>query len=147
MKNQQFMVIAGCGRLGAHLADHLSQKGHSVVVIDVQKRAFEALSPGYSGFWVEGDATERAVLERAKVERADLVIAATGDDNVNLMVAQVAGKHFSVPRTVARVLDPRREAAFRALDIDAVHTVCSVAITASLVLRAAGMAEAGSGTA
>jgi len=63
MPTGKYIVIVGCGRLGAHLANHLSRDGHSVVAIDTEDRAFGNLSPEYSGFKVEGDATELAVLQ------------------------------------------------------------------------------------
>ncbi|MEW6753717.1 MAG: TrkA family potassium uptake protein [Candidatus Latescibacterota bacterium] len=136
MNASRFVVVVGCGRLGAHLAEQLSQEGNSVVVVDVDTRAFEALSAGYGGFRVEGDGTELAVLERSKVGRADLVMAVTSDDNANLMVAQVAVRHFGVARAVARVLDPSREEVFGALGFQGLTTVCPVAVTADLFLRA-----------
>jgi len=89
MASDLFIVIVGCGRLGSHLANQLSRAGHGVVVIDTNEHAFGNLSPEYSGFRVEGDATELAVLKQAKVNKADLVVATTRADNINLMVAQV----------------------------------------------------------
>ena len=131
MARDLFIVIIGCGRLGSHLANRLSHAGHGVVAVDSDESAFGNLSAEYSGFRVEGDATELAVLREAKVDKADLVIAATRDDNVNLMVAQVAKAAFAVPRAVARVFDPRREAVYRRLGIE---TVCPTAVAAGLFL-------------
>ena len=115
-----YVVIVGCGRFGASLANRLSADGHSVVAIDVRESAFGGLSDEFSGFRIEGDATELAVLRQAKAAQADLLIAATREDNVNLMVAQVAAKILHVPRVIARVFDPRREALFAALGLEAV---------------------------
>jgi len=117
---QLFVVVIGCGRLGAHLANRLSRNGHGVMAIDVDKRSFGALSPDYSGFWTEGDATEMSVLKQAKVDKADILFATTRDDNVNIMVAQVARVEFGVRRVLARVYDPHREAIYRHLDIEVV---------------------------
>lgn len=117
---KRFVIIVGCGRLGAYLANRLSRDGHSVVVIDISESAFEYLSAEYSGFRMEGDATELAVLKGAKIDKADLVIATTREDNVNLMVAQVAQKIFKVPKVIARVLEPRQEAIYRDLGIEAI---------------------------
>jgi trk system potassium uptake protein TrkA len=132
MASDLFIVIVGCGRLGSHLANQLSRAGHGVVVIDSEERAFGNLSPEYSGFRVEGDATELAVLKQAKADKADLVIAATRDDNVNLMVAQVAKTAFGVARVLARVFEPRREAVYRRLSVE---TICPTTVSAELFLK------------
>lgn len=128
-QNPLFVVVVGCGRLGSHLANRMSAAGHSVVVIDSDERAFASLSAEYSGFTVEGDAAELAVLRMAKVGQADVIIAATREDNLNLMVAQVARESFGVRRALARVLDPRREEVYRALQID---TVCPTTVAADI---------------
>lgn len=132
MANELFIVIVGCGRLGSHLANQLSRSGHGVVVIDVDEHAFGNLSPEYSGFRVEGDAIELAVLKQAKVNKADMVISTTQKDNVNLMVAQVAKTEFGVSRVLARVFEPRREAIYRRLGVE---TVCPTSVAAELFLK------------
>lgn len=120
-----YVIIIGCGRLGAHLAASLSGQGHSVVAVDSRNAAFDALTSEFSGFKLEGDATEFAVLKQAKIDRADLVVATTDDDNVNLMVAQIAGKIFNVPRVVARVEDPHKEEIYGPLGIE---TICPASL-------------------
>jgi trk system potassium uptake protein TrkA len=82
-----YVIIVGCGKFGSYLANNLSREGHSVVVIDVKASSFNELTAEFSGFVIEGDATEFAVLKEAKIDRADVLIAATENDNVNLMVA------------------------------------------------------------
>ena len=127
-----FIIIVGCGRLGSYLANRLSRDGHSVVVIDVNESAFDMLSAEYSGFRVEGDATELAVLKQAKTDKADLAIATTRDDNVNLMVSQIARKLFRVPKVMARVFDPKREEVYRALNIE---TICPTSLAGDILLK------------
>jgi trk system potassium uptake protein TrkA len=126
-----FVTIVGCGRLGSHLADRLSRKGHSVVVIDPEEAAFGLLSAEYSGFRVEGDATEFAVLKRAKADQADVLVASTNSDNVNLMVAQVASRLLGVPHVVARVVDPARSDAFANSGIE---VLCPTSLAADLLV-------------
>jgi trk system potassium uptake protein len=125
-----FIVIVGCGRTGAYLANRMSREGHSLVVIDSNSEAFDNLSVAFSGFRVEGDATELAMLRQAKIDRADLVVAAAADDNINLMVAQIAKKIFHVPRVIARVFQPDRESIYQALGID---TLCPTTLFGDLV--------------
>jgi trk system potassium uptake protein TrkA len=116
----QYVVIVGCGRLGSLLAGLLSNAGSSVVVIDCKERAFDLLTPEFSGFRIVGDAVEMEVLEAAKTGKADCLLATTEDDNVNLMVAQVARTVFEVPKVLARVFDPRREPVYREFGIETI---------------------------
>lgn len=133
MKNSRYVLIVGCGRLGSQLANHLSRTGNLVVVIDRNELTFNDLSPDFSGFRVHGDATQLAVLKEAKINKADVLIATTHEDNVNLMVAQVARGIFSVPHVLARVFDPRREEVYAQLGID---TICPTSVAAEMFLRA-----------
>jgi trk system potassium uptake protein TrkA len=127
----QYIVIVGCGRLGAMLANQLSSLGSSVVVIDEDEAAFQYLSTQFSGFQVVGNAAELAVLRQAKIEKADCLLAVTRHDNVNLMVAQVAKTVFQVPKVVARVYDLSREEVYGRFGID---TICPVRLTAEVFL-------------
>lgn len=133
MKNNRYIVIVGCGRLGSRLANQLSRAGNSVVVIDRDEATFSDLSPDFSGFRVDGDATQMAVLKEAKLNKADILIATTHEDNVNLMVAQVARGIFSVSHVLARVFDPKREEVYAQLGID---TICPTSVAEEMFLRA-----------
>jgi len=130
-----YIVIVGCGRLGSFLANRLSGDGHSVVVIDAEEKSFQALSAEFSGFRVTGDGTEFAVLKQAKTERADVVIATTREDNVNLMVSQVARKVFEVPNVIARVFEPERGSIYQELGVE---TICPTTIAGEVFLDTLG---------
>lgn len=127
-----FVVVVGCGRLGSLVADRLSQAGHHVTVIDNREAAFAALSPDYSGFRIEGDATEFACLREADVGQADVVVVATESDNINLMVGQVAKELFGVQRVIARVSEPAREEIFYDLGLD---TICPARIVGEEIVE------------
>jgi trk system potassium uptake protein TrkA len=133
MKNSKYIVVVGCGRLGSLLANRLSRDGNSVVVIDRVETVLDDLSPDFSGFRINGDATHMAVLKAAKLKNADVLIATTPEDNVNLMVAQVAQKVFRVPHVLARVFDPRREEIYAQLGIE---TICPTSLAAGIFLEA-----------
>jgi len=127
-----YVIVVGCGRLGAHLANLLSHDGHRVVVIDRKATSFARLSvEAFSGFRVEGDAAQPETLRRAHIERADLLVAATHDDNVNLMAALVAQRVFGVKHVMARVYDPAREETYHDLGLE---TVCPTRIAAEAFL-------------
>jgi len=127
---QLYVVIVGCGRLGSYVANKMSARGDRVVVIDSVEEAFEALSHEFSGYRIGGDATEFRVLQEARTSKADLLVAVTYDDNVNLMVAQVAKKVFKVPNVMVRVNDPAREQVYRDMGID---TICPSIVTGDAI--------------
>ena len=131
-KKDLFVFIVGCGRLGAYLANRLSREGHSVTTIDTDPEAFHNLSSEYSGLRIEGDATEIETLRHAGIDKADLIIAATTSDNVNIMVAQIASKLFNVPRVMARVFNAEREEIYQSLGIE---TICPTQIAGDLFLQ------------
>ena len=126
------LVVVGCGRLGAMLASQLSRVGREVVVVDRNQAAFALLDVDFSGFRVVGDATELEVLREAGLERAAYLLVMTEKDTLNLMVAQVGRKVFSVPQVVARVYDPQRESLYRAFDIE---TISPTSLTAAAFLQ------------
>ncbi|RQV98920.1 TrkA family potassium uptake protein [bacterium] len=129
--SQYYIIVVGCGRLGSLIANRLSAIGHSLIVIDNNPHAFDNLSTEYSGFRIEGDATEFSVLKEAKTSQADIFIASTRDDNINLMVAQVARKICQVPYVIARVVDPKKEATFREMGVE---TICPTYIAGEVLL-------------
>lgn len=133
MAGHEYTIIVGCGRLGSLLANRLSSLGASVVVIDQDETAFQHLTAEFSGFQVLGDAAEMAVLRRAKIEEADCVLAVTRYDNINLMVAQVAKVIYGVPKVIARVFNPSREAVYREFGVD---TICPTELSAEAFMRA-----------
>lgn len=128
-----YIVIVGCGRLGGLLANQLSAKGHSVVVIDRDEAAFDVLSSEFSGFKIVGDAVEMAVLREANTEKADVLLAATRDDNVNVMVAQVAKTVFHVKFVTARVFEPSRETIYERFGV---ATISPTQLSAQAFLHA-----------
>ncbi|MCD4782821.1 MAG: TrkA family potassium uptake protein [Candidatus Eremiobacteraeota bacterium] len=126
------VVIVGCGRMGAMMANSLSRRGESVIVIDTNDKAFHYLTTEFGGFQLVGDATEIEVLKQAKVEQADLILVLTGDDNINLAVAQICRIYFGVPHTTARVFDPQRETIFEQLGIT---TICPTKLASDYLLK------------
>jgi trk system potassium uptake protein TrkA len=113
-----FIIVAGAGKVGYHLARALVAD-HEVLVIelDPDRVDFVAEELGTEVI-MQGDACDAATMERAGMERADLVVAVTGDDEDNLTVCQIAKAKFSVPRAVARINNPQNEDLFRKLGID-----------------------------
>lgn len=115
-----FVIIMGCGRVGARLAHMLIAAGHEVTVLDVNASSFSRLGPDFGGTTILGSGTDQAVLKRAGVERADAFVAATQGDNRNIMASQVARHVFGVERVVTRIYDPIRSDTFAALGLRAI---------------------------
>lgn len=111
------IVIAGCGRVGSDLALTLSEEGHDVSVIDNRPGVFDRLGSTFNGTTQEGLGYDVRVLREAGIEFADAFVAATDSDNANAMAVQVAKRVFGVPKTIARLDDPAREEAYRALGV------------------------------
>lgn len=122
------IIIGGCGRLGAEIADQLSADPETdVVIVDVNTLAFDRLGSAFNGETVVGDCTDRDVLEQAGVAGADGVIAVTRSDNANLMTVEIATHLYAVPRTIARLFNPDREAVYRKLGVRYVSSTGTMA--------------------
>jgi trk system potassium uptake protein TrkA len=102
------IAIAGAGAVGRSIASELLENGHQVLLIERYASSFDPHTVEGAD-WVFADACELASLEAAGLETCDVVIAATGDDKVNLVVSLLAKTEFAVRRVVARVNDPRNE--------------------------------------
>ncbi len=113
-----YVIIAGCGRVGAELAKLLSGEGHDVVIIDKSRESFSRLGDSFNGLTMVGNGFDLALLKQVGIEKADAFCAVTNGDNTNLISAQVAKKIFRVPKVFARVYDPQRAHIYAALGLD-----------------------------
>ena len=103
-------VIAGGGNVGRHLAADLVDRGHEVALIEQDPQVLtKAKNATRDVSLILGDACELWVLEKADIQTADVLVAATGDDEDNLVVSLLAKQEFSVPRVLARVNHPKNE--------------------------------------
>jgi trk system potassium uptake protein TrkA len=118
-----YVVIMGCGRVGASLAAGLERLGHEVAVIDRDVQAFRRLGTDFRGRQVVGFGFHREVLIEAGIEKADAFAAVSSGDNSNILSARVARETFGVDRVVARIYDAKRAAVYERLGIPTVATV------------------------
>ena len=102
------VAVAGAGAVGKSIAAELLENGHEVLLVDKNPRAIQVDSVPRAE-WLLADACEIASLDDAGLERCNVVICATGDDKVNLVVSLLAKTEYGVPRVVARVNDPKNE--------------------------------------
>jgi trk system potassium uptake protein TrkA len=112
-----YVVIVGAGKVGWNLARELIQKGHEVTLIESDPQRYGVVEEELEHSVQYGDGSELWVLERAGIERADLVIAVTGDDEDNILISQVAREKYGVERIVARCNNPRNLQHFELLGI------------------------------
>jgi trk system potassium uptake protein TrkA len=115
-----YVIIVGAGKVGWNLARELIEKEHEVTLIESDRRRYLVVEEELEHAVQYGDATELWVLERAGVQRADLVIAVTGDDEDNILVCQVAKEKYLCERVIARVNNPRNLQHFKLLGIQPV---------------------------
>jgi trk system potassium uptake protein TrkA len=112
-----YVIIAGAGKVGWNLARELIAKDQEVTLVESDHRRYRIVQEELERSIAYGDATELWVLERAGIQRADLVIAVTGDDEDNILICQMAKEKYGVQRIVARVNNPRNLQHFKLLGI------------------------------
>ncbi|MBI2885663.1 MAG: TrkA family potassium uptake protein [Chloroflexi bacterium] len=112
-----YIIVVGGGKVGFHLAKALVAEGHEILVLERDSKKCEAIADELGSVVVHGDGCEAATLADAGAARADVMVAVTGDDEDNLVVCQVAKLKFNVPRTIARINNPKNELIFRKLGI------------------------------
>jgi trk system potassium uptake protein TrkA len=124
-----YIIIVGGGSVGYHLCKALLKEGHEVLVLDKDAAKCENFEDELGSVCVRGDGCEVATLAEAGVSRAEVFIAATDEDEDNLVACQVAKHKFGVPRTIARVNNPENETIFKKLGVD-----CPISVT-NLILE------------
>src|SRR4028118_931973 len=102
-----YIIIIGAGKVGWNLARELMEKDHEVTLVENSRRRYLTIEEELEHAVQYGDASELWVLERAGIQRADLVIAVTGDDEDNLLICQVAKEKYLCERIIARANNPR----------------------------------------
>lgn len=123
------ILILGCGRVGARLAQLLEAEGHQVTIIDRERNAFSRLE-NFKGTRILGNGIDVDLLKKADIEHVQAFAAVTNGDNTNLMSAQIAQKIFNVPKVVCRVYDPKRAGIYYDLGL---ATVCSTTVGARMI--------------
>ena len=112
-----YVIIVGAGKVGWNLARELLAKDHEVTLIESERRRYLIVEQELEHAVQYGDATELWVLERAGIERADMVIAVTGDDEDNIIISQVAREKYGREKIIARCNNIRNMEHFDLLNI------------------------------
>lgn len=127
-----YIVIVGCGSLGAGLAKELSVYGHDVVVVDKDSNAFKLLGSEFNGVTVLGTGIDEDILKKAGIGQADVFVATTSTDSVNVMAAQVAKHIFKTRKVIARIFNPEKGYVYSELGLE---TICPNSISIETVKR------------
>ncbi len=113
-----YIIVAGGGKVGYYLTKTLLNEGHEVLLVERDHEKVETYSERFGSVVLEGDAAEASVMAAAGAARADVLIAVTGEDEDNLVICQMAKHKFHVPKTIARVNNPKNEELFKKLNTD-----------------------------
>jgi trk system potassium uptake protein len=117
------VIVVGCGRVGSELGVRLEKEGHTVAIVDKNRRSFRRLPDDWPGRTVVGFGFDRDHLLEAGVNEAGALAAVTSGDNSNILTARIARENFQIANVVARIYDPRRAVIYQRLGIPTVATV------------------------
>ena len=126
-----YFVIAGGGEVGFHLAKALLEANHEVMLLESDRRRAQVIQEHLGSVVLNAPADEGRYQMEAGCQRADAVIAVTGEDPANLVICQLAKWKCHVPRVIARVNDPKNEIVFKALGID--ETISSTRVLMGVI--------------
>ena len=125
-----YIVVVGGGKVGYFLSKELLEAGHELVILEKNPGRARQISDELGSIVLNRDGCEGKYLAEAGANRAAIVAAVTGDDEDNLVVCQMAKHHFDVPRTIARVNNPKNEELFRHLGVDEIISPTRMALAA-----------------
>jgi trk system potassium uptake protein TrkA len=125
------IIVVGCGKVGSSLATILVERGHDVVIVENDSQLIQSAAD-LDCIKITGVPIDRDVLRQAGIETADVLCAVTQNDNINIMVAQIADLIFKVPRIISRIFNPGSRSVFAEFGLDA---VCSTDLTVQDFLR------------
>jgi len=127
-----YIIVVGCGKVGSNLAKELSMNNHDVVVIDNDPEKFTQLGSGFNGKTILGIPIDEEILLQAGIEKADALAAVSPDENMNIMVCQIAKEIYKIPRVIPRVYDPDRDIFFQQLGL---NTMCLTSLAVAHVKK------------
>jgi trk system potassium uptake protein TrkA len=125
-----YVIVIGGGKVGYFLSRDLLERGDEVTLVEKDATRAEWLESQLGSIVMRGDGDEMAFLSLTGIQRADAVLAVTGDDEDNLIALQLAKKHFNVPRTIARVNNPANVDIFKTLGVDEAVSATEILLNA-----------------
>ena len=121
LERKERVIIVGCGRLGGRLATMLSDRGYQVIVIDNDEKSFAKLPETFGGFQIKADGIDLETLKYVDIDEAKMLVACTGNDNLNSLIAQIASRIFNVPNVYVRFEDVDKEKLISGFNIQGIY--------------------------
>jgi trk system potassium uptake protein TrkA len=118
-----YIIIAGCGRIGSTLAQELIDEGNDLVIIDRDKDKLDSLGSGLNATRILGIEYDIDILKEAGIENADMFLALTQNDSINITSCQVAKNIFNVKKVIAKVVDTNKERIYISLNLDYINPI------------------------
>lgn len=115
------VIIVGCGRLGRRLASLLSNKNYQVILIDNSEEAFRKLPESFGGIQINSDGIDLDTYRYVDADEATMLIACTGDDNLNSLIAQIGSRIFGIPNVYVRFEDTNKELLIKGFNIQGIY--------------------------
>jgi trk system potassium uptake protein len=125
------IIIIGCGKVGSALAGELVSQGHDVVIIDSDPQLIQNADE-LDCIKITGIPIDREILRQAGIETADVLCATTQNDNINIMVAQIAREIYQIPKIIARIFNPVNSQVFEEFNL---NTICQTELSVQAFLR------------
>ena len=125
-----YIIVIGGGRVGYYLSKALVEEGHEVIILEKNAAICEIVNEEMGDICIRGDGCEVVTLDVVGAGRADMLVAATGDDEDNLVACQVAKHKYNVPRTISRIRNPKNEALFKKLGVDVTVSATNIILEA-----------------
>ncbi|HEY3280751.1 MAG TPA: TrkA family potassium uptake protein [Armatimonadota bacterium] len=115
-----YVMVVGGGKVGYYLTKTLLSENHEVLLVEVRSARYNTLREELGDVVMHGDGCEIQTMEEAGARRADVVVAITGHDEDNLVICQMARKHFTVPRILTRINNPKNKDIYNRLGVESV---------------------------
>ncbi|HZV53275.1 MAG TPA: TrkA family potassium uptake protein [Candidatus Dormibacteraeota bacterium] len=125
-----YVIVIGGGKVGYFLSRDLLERGEEVTLVEKDPARAQWLESQLGSIVMTGDGDEMAFLKTTGIDRADAVLAVTGDDEDNLVALQLAKREFNVPLTIARVNNPANVEIFKALGVDEAVSATEILLNA-----------------
>ncbi|WP_042275296.1 potassium channel family protein [[Clostridium] dakarense] len=125
------VIVIGGGKVGFYLAKNLVNRKHDVTLIEKDKNLCNEISNKINIDIIHGDGTDLDVLKDAEIDIADVIVAATGKDEENLVICEVVKENFNIKQIISRINNPKNKEVFKMLSVD--KTVCSTEVISNLI--------------
>ena len=130
ISSSMYIIVIGGGRIGEHLVSMLMEEGHDIALIEKDEEKAKHMAENYDILVIKGDGGEAKYLEDAGIHKADVLVACTGNDQINFVACQLAKSTYNVPKVIARTTNPSNKILYEKLGVDVVVSTTEAAAKA-----------------